>query len=111
MGGFGAVAPLTRPCSTVYIVRRVGIRELRQNLSGYLAEVKAGSAFTVTDRGKRIALLKPHATEDETWQRLVDDGVVVPARGTWADIEPPSKEFDSDRTASRYLQEMREDRI
>ena len=50
-----------------------------QNLSGYLAKVKTGSAFTVTDRGKPVAVLAPLATEDDTWQRLVDDGVVVPA--------------------------------
>ena len=90
---------------------RVGIRELLQNLSGYLAKVKTGSAFTVTDRGKPVAVLAPLATEDDTWQRLVDDGVVVPATGTWSDIEPPSRAVDSGRTVSKYLQEMREDRI
>ena len=98
-------------CSTMCYMERVGIRELRQNLSVYLAKVKTGSAFAVTDRGKPVAVLKPLATEDDTWQRLVDDGVVIPAAGTWSDIELPGGEVDSNRTVSKYLQEMREDRI
>ena len=92
-------------------MKRVGIRELRQNLSAYLAKVKTGSTFTVTDRGKPVAVLKPLASGDDVWQRLIDEGVVVPATGTWSDIEPPTKEVDSKRTVSRYLQEMRDDRI
>ena len=92
-------------------MERVGIRELRQNLSVYLAKVKTGAAFAVTDRGKAVAVLKPLAAEDDAWQRLVDDGVVVPASGRWSDIEPPGGEVDSNRTVSKYLQEMREDRI
>ena len=89
---------------------RVGIRELRQNLSVYLAKVKTGSAFTVTDRGKPVAVLKPLAAEDDAWQRLVESGVVIPAAGSWSDIEPPKGDIDSSRSASKYLQELREDR-
>ena len=91
-------------------VERVGIRELRQNLRAYLAKVKTGSAFAVTYRGKPVAVLKPFATEVDAWRRLVDDGVVIPAAGTWSEMEPPGGEIDSQRTASKHLQEMREDR-
>lgn len=92
-------------------VVRVGIQELRQNLSAYLAKVKTGSAFTVTDRGKPVAILKPLAKEDDMWQQLIDEGVVIPAVGRWSDIEQPVEEVDSHRTVSKHLQEMREDRI
>ena len=92
-------------------VERVGIQELRKNLSAYLAKVKTGSAFTVTNRGKPVAILKPLAKEDDMWQQLIDDGVVVPAAGHWSEIEQPVEEVDSNRTVSKYLQEMREDRI
>lgn len=98
-------------CSTMCYMERVGIRELRQNLSVYLAKVKMGLAFAVTDRGRPVAVLRPLATEDDAWQRLVDDGVVIPAAGTWSEIKPPSGEVDSNRTVSKYLQQMREDRI
>lgn len=92
-------------------MERVGIRELRQNLSVYLAKVKAGAAFAVTDRGKAVAVLKPLAKEDSAWQQLVDDGTVVPAHGSWSDIERPGGDEDSSRVASEYVQQMREDRI
>ena len=36
-----------------------GIRELRQNLSVYLARVATGTVFRVTDRGRQVALLIP----------------------------------------------------
>lgn len=38
---------------------RVGVRELRQNLSRYLAEVKEGEQFIVTERGREVARLVP----------------------------------------------------
>ena len=90
---------------------RVGIRELRLNLSTYLSKVRAGAAFTVTDRGSPVAVLKPLAKEDDVWQRLIDSGALVPADGWWGDIEPPDGQVDHSRTASKCLQEMREDRI
>lgn len=91
-------------------MERVGIRELRQNLSVYLAKVKTGTAFAVTDRGKPVAVLQPLATEVDAWQRLVDDGAVIPAAGTWSEMDLPGGDVDSQRTASKYLQEMRDDR-
>lgn len=91
-------------------MERVGIRELRQNLSVYLAKVKTGTAFAVTDRGKPVAVLQPLAAEVDAWRRLVDEGVVIPAAATWSEMELPGGEVDSHRTVSEYLQEMRDDR-
>ena len=91
-------------------MERVGIRELRQNLRAYLARVKTGSAFAVTDRGRPVAVLKPLPTNVDAWQRLVDDGVVIPAAGRWSDVEIPGGEVDSQRTVSKHLQKIREDR-
>jgi prevent-host-death family protein len=39
--------------------RRVGIRELRQNLSVYLRRVQEGETLEVTERGRGVALLGP----------------------------------------------------
>ncbi len=89
----------------------VGIRELRQNLSVYLEKVKAGSAFTVTDRGKPVAVLRPLSREDDTWQRLIQNGTVVPAAGSWLDIADADRDVDSSPRASDYLQEIRGDRL
>ncbi|MGH2853533.1 MAG: type II toxin-antitoxin system prevent-host-death family antitoxin [Solirubrobacteraceae bacterium] len=39
--------------------KTVGVRELRQNLSKYLARVKEGETLTVTERGHEVARLVP----------------------------------------------------
>lgn len=38
---------------------KVGVRELRQNLSKYLHRVKKGEALTVTERGREVARVVP----------------------------------------------------
>lgn len=55
-----------------------GIRDLRDHLSRYLARVQAGEELTVTDRGRPVARLVPVDSEN-TFDRLVADGLVVPA--------------------------------
>jgi prevent-host-death family protein len=42
---------------------RVGVRELRQNLSRYLERVKAGEELIVTEHGREVARLIPVAAE------------------------------------------------
>ncbi len=51
---------------------------MRDNLSRYLAEVRAGTEVTVTDHGKAVALLIP-LHESRPIDRLIDDGLVIPA--------------------------------
>lgn len=46
----------THPISTS---KKVGVRELRQNLSRYLERVKEGETLTVTERGHEVARLVP----------------------------------------------------
>ena len=49
----------------------VGVRELRQNLSVYLARVKRGEAFLVTEHGHRVARLLPDVADADPLQRLI----------------------------------------
>ncbi len=42
---------------------RVGVRELRQNLSRYLERVKIGEELVVTERGREVARLIPLSTQ------------------------------------------------
>jgi prevent-host-death family protein len=58
---------------------RVGVRELRQNLSRYLRRVGAGERFEVTERNLPVAILAP-LPGDTTLGRLVAEGRAVPAR-------------------------------
>lgn len=49
---------------------KVGVRELRQNLSVYLARVKKGQALTVTEHGRAVAELRPLPAPTDALGRL-----------------------------------------
>ena len=53
---------------------RVGVRELRQNLSIYLDRVKMGEVLTVTEHGLDVALLRPLPPASDIVGRLVAEG-------------------------------------
>jgi prevent-host-death family protein len=55
----------------------VGIRALRDSLSRYLDEVKAGKTVTVTDNGKPIARIVP-IQEMSPLERLIAEGRARP---------------------------------
>lgn len=57
----------------------VGIRELRDGLSRYLAEVRAGRSITVTDHGRPVARIVP-VGQPSPLERLIAEGLVQPAR-------------------------------
>jgi prevent-host-death family protein len=58
----------------------VGIRELRLNLSRYVARVREGAEVVVTDHGTPVARLGPIDEEEAHYQRLVREGVVTPPK-------------------------------
>jgi prevent-host-death family protein len=61
---------------------RVGVRELRQNLSVYLDRVKDGEILEVTEHGHSVALLTPlPRTTMSTLERLVAEGRITPGTG------------------------------
>jgi len=62
-------------------MERIGIRELNQQTSHYIAKVKAGETIEVTDHGELVARLVP--AKGGTGSRLLDEliakGEVTPA--------------------------------
>lgn len=60
-------------------MERIGVRELRQNASRYLALVKAGETVEVTERGKLVALLVSPGRSQTNRDRLVAAGRLIPA--------------------------------
>ena len=88
---------------------RVGIRELRQNLSVYLRRVLAGETLEVTDHGNAVALLTPLPDRADPIGRLIAEGRIAarPTRDLTA-LGPPLKIPGAD--ISRALEEQREDR-
>ena len=88
---------------------RVGIRELRQNLSVYVNRVLKGDTFEVTDRGHPVALLGPLPDASTALGRLVREGRAVPPAGDLLELGPPKGRPST--AASDALQEMREERV
>src|SRR5664279_2009136 len=59
---------------------RVGVRELRQNLSVYLRRVEKGETLEVTEHGRLVARLAPApAPEMSILDRLIAEGRATPA--------------------------------
>jgi prevent-host-death family protein len=90
---------------------RVGVRELRQNLSVYLRRVVDGETLEVTERGRPVARLTPLPRADDVISRLEAEGRIARrATGDLADLGPPLPN-DSGVSLSEILDEVREDRI
>ena len=90
-------------------MERIGIRELRQHASRYLARVAAGETIEVTDRGRPVARLVPSpAEDDDLLARMEADGMLIPAlnRGPLPPIVPATVLGAS---ASEILELMRDD--
>lgn len=58
----------------------IGVRELRQHASRWLARVRAGESITVTDRGTPIARLVP-VPERSGLDDLIERGGAIPGGG------------------------------
>ncbi|MGE0601705.1 MAG: type II toxin-antitoxin system Phd/YefM family antitoxin [Dehalococcoidia bacterium] len=70
-------------------MRRIGIRELRQNASKYIRLVKAGETIEVTERGVPVACLKPlEEAVESPYERLKREGKVREGTQDWASLKP-----------------------
>lgn len=66
----------------------IGIRELRQNASRYLARVAGGESLEITNHGHVVARLVPPVQRPPTWEELIANGTVTPGRGSILDVDP-----------------------
>jgi prevent-host-death family protein len=87
---------------------RVGVRELRQNLSRYLRRVARGERLEVTERGKAVAVLGPVDESGSALRQLVASGRARPPEGDLLDLAPPKGPVTTKGTDA--LRELREDR-
>jgi prevent-host-death family protein len=88
---------------------RVGVRELRQNLSVYLDRVKAGETLEVTEHGQPVARLTPNPPKQESIvDRLIAEGRIKPATRDHRTIPLPPR-IPGARPLSEILQEMRDE--
>src|SRR5262245_14346857 len=108
---------------------RVGVRELRQNLSVYLDRVKEGEVLEVTEHGHAVALLTPLPRSTmTTLDRLIAEGRVTKGSGDLmaylrthqaAKAEPPAPppsgrpavEQDTGPTMAEILRQMQDEAV
>ncbi len=92
----------------MYMSEKVGVAELRQNLSVYLRRVGQGERLVVTDRNRPVAELGPVANTGPDLDRLIAEGRVSrPLRSGL----PEAMELTGDpHSLSRALDEVRGDR-
>ena len=88
---------------------KIGIRELRQHASRYVAMARAGLRVPVTDRGRLVAYLVPADESGSTYERLVAACRVRPAVGNLLDLLPPPPAEPGEPLLSETLQQMRDE--
>ena len=81
----------------------VGVRELKQHLSDYLARAAGGETIRVTDRGEAKALLTPIPSAGVI-NRGVDEGWIRPSSG---DALRPARRVLAKRSVLEVLAEDR----
>jgi prevent-host-death family protein len=96
-------------CYMAERVDRVGVRELRQNLSVYLDRVRAGERLEVTDRGLPVAALIPLPAPATALERLVATGRIRPPDADLLELRPPKGRPTT--AGSDALAEQRDERL
>ncbi len=90
------------------MTERVGIRELRQNLSVYVRRVREGQRFVVTERNEPVARLEPLPENDDPLQRLIAEGKVRPARSDILEHVPVFGREESKSVREAFEEQRRE---
>ena len=89
----------------------VGVRDLRQNLSRFLLQVKEGKSFTVTEHGREVARLTPSGPPDSPIARLVAERGATMPRGDLLSIARPPARRPAGPPSGELLDEMRGERL
>src|SRR5438046_1931234 len=94
-------------------IKTVGVKELKNNLSAYLREVRRGSRILVADRNTVIAELhepgsiySPTGSTDPILAEWIEAGLVLPPVREKAEL-PPSPVTLEEGSALRLLQQDR----
>jgi prevent-host-death family protein len=89
-------------------MRRIGIRELRQEASACLREVERGETLEVTDRGRPVAWIVP-VPREQGLDDLEASGRLVAAVGDPLELGEPLEPKPGASLPSEVLARLRED--
>lgn len=88
----------------------IGVRELRQHASRYLARVEAGEELAVTNNGRLVARLIPVRAAERSRAALIESGALIPARRPRNLLDISAiRPKDPERNLSDVLREMRDE--
>lgn len=92
-------------------MQRVGIREMRQNLSRYTQRARRGESFLITDHGREVAQLTPAPAHASVIDRLVAERGARRGHGSLLDVlEELPKPIPGPPTGE-VLDELRAERL
>ena len=100
-----AKKPAKKSASKVVAIESVGVRELRQNASKVLDQVKDGAIIKITEHGVPVARISP--ITKSLYEEYIESGLIKPARNPdWRPTKNPAKIIGK-KTSTEILMEMR----
>ena len=96
-----AALKAVKPAAT----QSIGVRELRQNASKVLDQVKDGAIIEITEHGVPVARILP--ITKSLYDEYIESGLIKPARNPdWRPTKNPAKIIGK-KTSTEILMEMR----
>lgn len=94
-------------------MERIGVRQLRQHASRYLALVKEGQTVEVSDHGALVAMLVPPGMSRRGRDRLIGDCRLIPASNPTGRLRSPQPVpvLAGERTNQELLDAERAERL
>ena len=100
-----AKKPVKKSAPTVVAIESVGVRDLRQNASKVLDQVKDGAILEITEHGAPVARILP--ITKSLYDEYIESGLIKPARNPdWRPTKNPAKIIGK-KTSTEILMEMR----
>ena len=92
-------------------MERIGIREMRQNLSRYAQRARRGESFVITDRGTEVAQLGPGPARATPIDRLVAERGARRGHSNLLDVIDELPEPIAGPRSDAVVDEIRADRV
>jgi prevent-host-death family protein len=100
-----AKKPVKKSASKVAAIESVGVRELRQNASKVLDQVKDGAIIEITEHGVPVARISP--ITKSLYDEYIEIGLIKPARNPDWRPHPGRAKMPGSKTSTQVLMEMR----
>ena len=94
-----------KSASKVVAIESVGVRELRQNASKVLDQVKDGAIIEITEHGVPVARISP--ITKSLYDEYIESGLIKPARNPDWRPHPGRAKMPGSKTSTQVLMEMR----